>query len=195
MFIYIVTLLQMISHASNMYDLCLQATIYNRKWNFFPLLPTRHHQTSTVDTCLQWDNYSPSPQASLCSKHFKPECFQTGGKKKVLKRSAVPSLFDFPQHLQLKNRAEATTPHDVAEVNNVQSQQITSAVLSDHGCYPLPCDLSDMKQWGSRWNSCCHIAMVYCFICLWSSSSQSRNPQRASEECCNATLWMLCQGL
>ena len=114
--------------------IALQATIYNRKWNFFPLLPTRHHQTSTVDTCLQWDNYSPSPQASLCSKHFKPECFQTGGKKKVLKRSAVPSLFDFPHHLQprplkerrILNRAEATTPPDVAEVNNVQSQQITS---------------------------------------------------------------------
>ena len=116
-------------------------------------------QTNTVDTCLQWDNYSPSPQASLCSKHFKPECFQTGGKKKVLKRSAVPSLFDFPQHLQprplkerrILNRAEATTPPDVAEVNNVQSQQITSAVLSDHGCYPLPCDLSDMKKCVNDW--------------------------------------------
>ena len=154
-----------------------------------------------MDTCLQWDNYSPSPQASLCSKHFKPECFQTGGKKKVLKRSAVPSLFDFPQHLQPRPLLKSSWSHYPSWCCRSQQCAVSanhiswSAVLSDHGRYPLPCDLSDMKQWGSRWNSCCHIAMVYCFICLRSSSSQSRNPKRASEECCNATLWMLCQGL
>ena len=49
---------------------------------------------------MRLDGYNPSAQDSLCSRHFEPEYFQTGTKTKILLRSAQPTLFDFPKHLQ-----------------------------------------------------------------------------------------------
>lgn len=45
--------------------------------------------------------WMPGPRDVLCSEHFKDEEFDKTGQTRRLKRSAVPSLFDYPPHLQV----------------------------------------------------------------------------------------------
>ena len=60
------------------------------------------------------DNWTPSKSAVLCEKHFKPSDYFCNDielpsnlcvKRKRLKPDAVPSIFDFPEHLLPKCNA------------------------------------------------------------------------------------------
>lgn len=44
--------------------------------------------------------FIPSNSSRLCSAHFEDSAFEIGGIIKLLKKDAVPTLFDFPAHLQ-----------------------------------------------------------------------------------------------
>lgn len=48
---------------------------------------------------IRRDKYIVKNQDSLCSLHFEDNCFNYGNKYKTLKNSAVPTKFDFPDHL------------------------------------------------------------------------------------------------
>ena len=43
----------------------------------------------------------PSGRAWLCSKHFEPKWFDKTGHITRLRNGAVPTVFDFPSHLQV----------------------------------------------------------------------------------------------
>ncbi|XP_069687541.1 uncharacterized protein [Periplaneta americana] len=53
---------------------------------------------------LRWENWSPSIHSCICSKHFTDECYQVrpGVLVRLLKPEAVPTIFNFPAHLQKK---------------------------------------------------------------------------------------------
>ena len=61
--------------------------------------------------------WKPTNASFLCSKHFTPECFydspsqfvQVNGQRRKLKPTSVPSLFDFPKHLQ-NNKKKRQSP-------------------------------------------------------------------------------------
>jgi hypothetical protein len=74
---------------------------------------------------MKWDNWKPSKYAVFCEKHFTRDDYVKveGWKrlKSVLKRDAVPSVFNFPPHLKkaAKGRTpvkrKAPSPKDVTE--------------------------------------------------------------------------------
>lgn len=43
----------------------------------------------------------PSKHAVLCSNHFSPEWFDRTGQTVRLREGAVPTIFDYPKHLQV----------------------------------------------------------------------------------------------
>lgn len=53
---------------------------------------------------MRRSNWTPSGLSRICSAHFEPDCYEQKGwaSKKTLKGDAVPTIFDFPEHLQKK---------------------------------------------------------------------------------------------
>lgn len=47
-------------------------------------------------------NFDPSKSAVLCSRHFLVEDFVIYTGKRLLEKEAIPSIFDFPEHLRKK---------------------------------------------------------------------------------------------
>ena len=85
---------------------------------------TFHYIPIDCERRKQWlvkirrENYTVKNQDSLCSNHFEEKCFNCGAKYTTLKRSAVPSLFDFAAHLRqppakVRRILHRTVPEDV----------------------------------------------------------------------------------
>lgn len=51
---------------------------------------------------MRWKNWWPTGNSVLCSDHFEKDCFEQVGNHKRLRRNAVPTIFNFPKHLQWK---------------------------------------------------------------------------------------------
>lgn len=50
-------------------------------------------------------NFTPSKTTVICEKHFTPEDYEVNVHgNEVLKKSAVPSVFDFPAHLKKESK-------------------------------------------------------------------------------------------
>ena len=49
---------------------------------------------------IRRDNWTPSANSHLCSKHFKPECIDRTGQNVRLRENAVPTIFNFPKYVQ-----------------------------------------------------------------------------------------------
>jgi len=57
-------------------------------------------------------SWKPTNASFLCSKHFTPDCFyyspsqfvQLNGQRRKLRPDSVPSVFQFPKHLQNSNK-------------------------------------------------------------------------------------------
>uniref|UniRef100_A0A8D8T224 THAP domain-containing protein 2 n=1 Tax=Cacopsylla melanoneura TaxID=428564 RepID=A0A8D8T224_9HEMI len=51
---------------------------------------------------MRRDKWMPNTHSVICSLHFTPDAFEQSGwaSKRILKPDAVPSVFDFPEHLQ-----------------------------------------------------------------------------------------------
>jgi len=61
------------------------------------------------------DNWSPTANSVLCSRHFESEDFEPDAEfrmRKELKRGAIPTIFDYPQHLQPKKQKLRKPPLD-----------------------------------------------------------------------------------
>ncbi|XP_051508480.1 THAP domain-containing protein [Myxocyprinus asiaticus] len=73
------------------------------KFHRFPLGDSSRLQRWLVN--LRWDNWKPTPFSRICSLHFEENCFFTNGQGQVrLTKTAVPTIFSFPEHLQKKVR-------------------------------------------------------------------------------------------
>uniref|UniRef100_A0A673FV00 THAP domain-containing protein 1 n=1 Tax=Sinocyclocheilus rhinocerous TaxID=307959 RepID=A0A673FV00_9TELE len=51
---------------------------------------------------MRWQNWWPTGNSVLCSDHFEKDCFEQVGSHKRLLKNAVPTIFNFPKHLQWK---------------------------------------------------------------------------------------------
>ncbi|XP_012945152.1 zinc finger protein 271-like [Aplysia californica] len=56
------------------------------------------------------DKFTPTSAHRLCSRHFRESDFIEGDRRRVLKRDAVPSIFDFSQHLMVVNHDTPVSP-------------------------------------------------------------------------------------
>ncbi|XP_051571963.1 uncharacterized protein zgc:153292 isoform X3 [Myxocyprinus asiaticus] len=54
---------------------------------------------------MRWQNWWPTGNSVLCSDHFEKDCFEQMGSHKRLRKNAVPTIFNFPKHLQSKGPA------------------------------------------------------------------------------------------
>jgi hypothetical protein len=71
----------------------------------------------------------PNKNTVLCSKHFQPEDFEASAEhrqRRDLKRTAVPSIFDLPEHLQPKKVKLRKPP--IGRVVDVQVEDATEVV-------------------------------------------------------------------
>ena len=48
---------------------------------------------------LKRENYKPTDRSLLCSDHFDDSCFDRTGQTTRLRKDAVPTVFNFPDHL------------------------------------------------------------------------------------------------
>lgn len=68
-------------------------------------------------------NFTPSTSTRICSKHFKLTDYDNHFGKISLKKGAVPSLFDFPKHLQKRLATRKTRKSLIEQKNEVELEQ------------------------------------------------------------------------
>ncbi|KAM7307465.1 THAP domain-containing protein 1-like [Ixodes scapularis] len=71
-----------------------------KTFHLFPRCQPKLFQQWVVN--LKRDKWKPSPGSRLCSDHFDDSCFDRTGARTRLRSGAVPTLFNFPEHLQKK---------------------------------------------------------------------------------------------
>ncbi|XP_067945598.1 THAP domain-containing protein 5-like isoform X2 [Watersipora subatra] len=54
----------------------------------------------------KWKNFTPTKYSKICSNHFKDSDYSGIARQSLLLPTAVPSIFDFPKHLQKKKGVE-----------------------------------------------------------------------------------------
>lgn len=69
--------------------------------------------------------FSPSRSSKLCSQHFEEKDFEVGGLRRRLKNGAIPSIFDFPLHLQ----KQQTKRREIIVRNKVRKKLIWANII------------------------------------------------------------------
>ncbi|GFN80520.1 THAP domain containing 9 [Plakobranchus ocellatus] len=90
--------------------------------------------------------WMPTKNTKLCSAHFLPDCFDQTGQTRRLKADAVPTIFNFPEHVKQKSsssrttttakRAETSTPLDVIAPSTSSSStpdEANTCISIEHG--------------------------------------------------------------
>ncbi|XP_070706212.1 THAP domain-containing protein 1 [Pempheris klunzingeri] len=68
------------------------------------------------DVCGKWvaamrrNNFKPTKYSNICSQHFTKDCFKTECNNRVLKESAVPSLFTFNLNIKSESLEDPFPP-------------------------------------------------------------------------------------
>lgn len=107
---------------------------------------TFHRFPSNIEMRSKWvaaikrQNFVPCSSSRICSDHFKKTDFTASKTRRRLKEKAVPSVFEFPPHLQPKT----VTPrrklirHSPKKRLNVSNKNLNQNVSLDHsyGCAP-----------------------------------------------------------
>ncbi|XP_038654366.1 THAP domain-containing protein 2-like isoform X2 [Scyliorhinus canicula] len=86
------------------------------KW--FPSNPRRRTEWIQL---VRRENFKPSKHTFLCSKHFEQTCFDRTGQTRRLREDAVPTIFDFQQHMQNKLVSRKTPLTSVGISSNQQA--------------------------------------------------------------------------
>ena len=67
--------------------------------------PAKQDLRSKWMVAMRREGFVPTKHSRLCSNHFRPQDFRMMKSKLMLKDGAVPSVFDFPLHLQRPQRS------------------------------------------------------------------------------------------
>lgn len=77
--------------------------VYNKNtdtsFHRFPRNPRRRMEWVQL---VRRENFHPTSHTFLCSKHFEQTCFDRTGQTRRLRENAVPTIFDFPPHVEKK---------------------------------------------------------------------------------------------
>ncbi|XP_078393033.1 THAP domain-containing protein 2-like isoform X2 [Cetorhinus maximus] len=92
----------------------------------FPSNPRRRTEWIRL---VRRENFKPSKHTFLCSKHFEQTCFDRTGQTRRLREDAVPTIFDFPPHMQNK-LVSRKTPLTSAGISNQQDPSKSSTSTS-----------------------------------------------------------------
>ncbi|XP_055520024.1 THAP domain-containing protein 3-like isoform X2 [Leucoraja erinacea] len=75
--------------------------VYNKNtdtsFHRFPRNPRRRMEWVQL---VRRENFHPTSHTFLCSKHFEQTCFDRTGQTRRLRENAVPTIFDFPPHVE-----------------------------------------------------------------------------------------------
>lgn len=77
----------------------------------FHVFPKGRERRRQWEIALRRKNFTACDRSQICSDHFRPEDFDRTGQTVRLRAGAVPSIFNFPGHLQrpVKTRSTATS--------------------------------------------------------------------------------------
>ncbi|XP_039641835.1 THAP domain-containing protein 6-like isoform X2 [Perca fluviatilis] len=89
----------------------------NEKGITFHLFPKTEKMRRQWELALRRDGFVASDRTPLCSEHFRSEDFDRTGQNVRLKDGAVPTIFNFPAHLQRLVATRSTTTSRRAEDN------------------------------------------------------------------------------
>ncbi|KAL6095392.1 uncharacterized protein ACO6RY_16598 [Pungitius sinensis] len=81
----------------------------------FHLFPKSGERRRRWEVSLRRDGFSASRRTMLCSQHFRPEDFDRTGQTVRLKDGVVPTIFNFPAHLQKFGATRSTTTSSGAD--------------------------------------------------------------------------------
>ncbi|XP_058468913.1 THAP domain-containing protein 6-like [Solea solea] len=120
----------------------------------FHLFPKTRERRRKWELALRRDSFAASDRTLLCSEHFRSEDFDRTGQTVRLKDGVVPSIFDFPAHLQksvatrrttTSRRAEGDLPVNLMPMNLMPDVEATGESslsckqqATDHSLYALP---------------------------------------------------------
>ena len=78
-------------------------TFYSMCWFFLPRFPHNDPQLLRKWVInMRRDKWKPTARSLLCSKHFTENYFDRTGKTVRLRKTALTTVFSFPEHLQSK---------------------------------------------------------------------------------------------
>ncbi|XP_039297966.1 THAP domain-containing protein 1-like [Nilaparvata lugens] len=67
-------------------------------FHHFPLADKRRLREWLVK--IRREEFAPTVHSVICSQHFEPSCFWNSANKRLLKPSAIPTIFNFPGSLK-----------------------------------------------------------------------------------------------
>ncbi|XP_053288458.1 THAP domain-containing protein 6 isoform X1 [Pleuronectes platessa] len=118
----------------------------------FHLFPKTGERRRMWEAALRRDCFAASDRTLLCSEHFRREDFDRTGQTVRLKDGVVPTIFNFPAHLQrtlatrsitTSSRADDNLPMDLMpDVGATGERRLTQA--TDH-LYALPASPKAIK--------------------------------------------------
>ncbi|XP_059827814.1 THAP domain-containing protein 2-like isoform X1 [Hypanus sabinus] len=120
----------------------------NTSFHRFPSNPRRRMEWIQL---VRRENFKPSKHTFLCSKHFEQTCFDRTGQTRRLREDAVPTIFDFPPHIQ-KKLAGRKSPLTSGGISNEQTppKSFTSSGsntnISTNTCSSTSTQTSSIKE-------------------------------------------------
>ncbi|KFM65822.1 THAP domain-containing protein 1, partial [Stegodyphus mimosarum] len=77
-------------------------------------------------------NFTPTKYSKICSKHFSEDAFEKGGRKyRILKKNAVPSIFDFPSHVGSTTKESRKEPANKEILTNTLTSSFSPVSTID----------------------------------------------------------------
>ncbi|KAG7508147.1 hypothetical protein JOB18_004183 [Solea senegalensis] len=115
----------------------------------FHLFPKTRERRRKWEVALRRDSFAASDRTLLCSEHFRSEDFDRTGQTVRLRDGVVPSIFNFPAHLQkpvatrrttTSRRVEGALPMDLMPDVEATGESSLSCKqqATDHLLYTLP---------------------------------------------------------
>uniref|UniRef100_UPI00358F54BB THAP domain-containing protein 1-like n=1 Tax=Myxine glutinosa TaxID=7769 RepID=UPI00358F54BB len=93
---------------------------------------------------MRRDKWTPSKYASLCSDHFDAECFDRTGLITRLRQGSIPTIFNFPNHLQKTVKQRKPPRPRTSQNDSPTSSSETPQCLAGSSSKALP--TSPIKQ-------------------------------------------------
>lgn len=98
----------------------------------FHRFPTDLNMKKKWLIAMKRNNFQPSKVAVICSNHFKESDYEINVQgNKILKKDAVPTVFDFPEHLKKNFRKRDSKVSQATEASDLSSELSSKECVFD----------------------------------------------------------------